>query len=271
MRMTLELQSTHGTGWLEAIESRRSRRRYDGVPVAHDDLEALQACINGFQPTSTARVVLLRHAPKNLFKGLVGSYGRIEGVVSAMAFIGRENDPAVQESVGYVGEGLVLESTRFGLATCWVGGFFKPAVARAAVELQSGERIYAVTPVGHPAEVISRSERMIYGAGKPRPRRELAEIAPGSTEWPEWAQAAMKAAQVAPSAMNRQPWRFRMEGDDLVVGLVGSDTPKVSKRLDCGIAMLHAELAAREAGVSGTWETGLSGRDVARFVVIKKG
>ena len=42
------------------------------------------------------------------------------------------------------------------------------------------------------------------------------------------------------------------------------ETPKASKRLDIGIAMLHAELAAEAHGVTGRW-TDLSGADVARF------
>jgi hypothetical protein len=65
--------------------------------------------------------------------------------------------------------------------------------------------------------------------------------------------------------MNRQPWRFRIEGGALVVAYAGSDTPRTSKRLDCGIAMVHAELGAASEGAFGRWEL-LVGRDVARFV-----
>ncbi|HHY93759.1 MAG TPA: nitroreductase, partial [Firmicutes bacterium] len=31
--------------------------------------------------------------------------------------------------MGYTGEAVVLEATALGLATCWVGGFFRPEVA----------------------------------------------------------------------------------------------------------------------------------------------
>jgi hypothetical protein len=33
----------------------------------------------------------------------------------------------------------------------------------------------------------------------------------------------------------------------------GRDTYKISRRLDCGIAMLHLELGARHAGINGNW------------------
>ena len=48
------------------------------------------------------------------------------------------------------------------------------------------------------------------------------------------------------------------------------DTPKLNltsdKRLDCGIAMLHIEVAALNCGVKGKWEL-LASPQVARFTV----
>jgi len=81
-----------------------------------------------------------------------------------------------------------------------------------------------------------------------------------------WARAAVECARLAPSATNRQPWRFRFEGEGLVVEKSrGPELPMVTKRLDCGIAMLHAELGAWNAGVSGVWLESADGREVARF------
>ncbi|MDA3936805.1 MAG: nitroreductase [Actinomycetota bacterium] len=267
----LTIQNSGTDGWLAALAVRRSRRRFDGTAVSPEDLQVLRECIERFRPTHSARIVLLDDAPSDLFRGLVGSYGRIEGASSAMVFIGRQDAQDVQEALGYLGEGLVLEATRLGLTTCWVGGLFKPGVAREAVELEPGESVYAVTPVGHAASTVPSSERMIYGAGKPKSRKSLEDIAPGFSEWPSWARSTMRAAQVAPSAMHRQPWRFRMEDGTLVVGYDGAGSPKVSKRLDCGIAMLHVELAAQAEGVTGTWHTALENPDVARFVPTSKG
>lgn len=42
------------------------------------------------------------------------------------------------------------------------------------------------------------------------------------------------------------------------------DIYNLSKRLDCGITMLHVEVAARSHGVRGTWES-LKTPGVARF------
>ena len=84
---------------------------------------------------------------------------------------------------------------------------------------------------------------------------------------PLWAKEALEAARLAPSAANRQPWRFLLTENSITITVDGlRDTHGVSKRLDCGIAMLHIELGARHAGVEGRWEY-LQPPDVARFTI----
>jgi hypothetical protein len=97
-------------------------------------------------------------------------------------------------------------------------------------------------------------------------RKCIEELAPSiDRTWPEWAVAAVETARLAPSAVNRQPWRFRLDDGRLIVAKDrGFETPKVTKRLDCGIAMLHLQLGALAEGIQGAW-TDLDGADVARF------
>jgi nitroreductase len=249
--------------WLGAIEVRRSRRSYDGTPVAAEDLDALDALARAFRPWPEARVELLREAPDSVFLGIIGAYGGVSGATSAFAFIGPHEGG--HEQVGCTGQALVLEATARGLNTCWVGGLFGSAPVTHLLGLSADERVFAVSPVGHACEVPTRKERLIFGAGKPKHRRTIATIAPGHEGWPSWASRAAEAVRVAPSAMNREPWRLRMEDGALVIGMEGVGTPRISRRLDCGIAMLHAEVAARAEGVGGTWEL-LASPDVARYV-----
>jgi hypothetical protein len=83
--------------------------------------------------------------------------------------------------------------------------------------------------------------------------------------------AALEAARLAPSAVNRQPWRFHVEPGSVTVSVDNDHlTFGISKRLDCGIAMLHIEAAALDCGAQGEWEL-LSGLDVARFTVGSSG
>jgi hypothetical protein len=102
-------------------------------------------------------------------------------------------------------------------------------------------------------------------------RRTLSDLVTGLEEKdrPVWMKAALEAARLAPSAMNRQPWRFQVDKESITVSAdsVVNPTMVVSKRLDCGIAMLHVEVGALASGVKGSWELLKSPR-VARFKLV---
>jgi hypothetical protein len=257
--------------WHAAIPLRRSRRRYDSIPLEPVQLEQLQTLCRGFRPYPEARAEMVSGSPDIILRGIVGSYGKVKGAPALIAFIGDINDHYVNEKIGYTGEGIVLEATAMGLGTCWVGGsmFFRRDVAESAVGTGEKERVFAVTPVGHTAKGSSLEERAQTGFGIFHRRKPLEEMVSGldEKEWPDWIKAALEAARLAPSATNRQPWRFNVEPDSITVSV---DSPLldfgVSKRLDCGIAMLHIEVATLDSGVKGRWEL-LEAPQVARFTV----
>lgn len=253
--------------WLAAIPSRVSRRRFDGSPVPAEHLEALAAHCREFRPHDEARVVVIETPPPGLFTGIVGGYGKIIGAPHALAMIARGDSMAVEFRAGFTGEAAILEATALGLDTCWVAGFFNPRVAAGAAALEPGERLVAVSPVGFAQAAKRGAERMMRKMASADSRKPLDEIAPGIGDtWPTWARSAVESARLAPSAMNRQPWRFRYEHDALVLSRDSAmEVPKVTRALDCGIAALHAELAAAAAGASGTWAVVERGLDVAEY------
>jgi len=262
-----------GAAWLAAVARRVSRRVFDGQPAETAALDALEGVCSGFRPFPDARIVLVRAPHVDIFKGLIGSYGKVRNAPHVLLFIGDEGSDTCDQHVGYVGEAAVLQATALGLDTCWVGGFFSAARTRQLVELAPGERVLAVSPVGHAVGDVAFSERGMRRMAGSHARKTVVEIAPGSTEggWPDWAVAAVETARLAPSAVNRQPWRFRFDAGALVIARDnGLETPRVTKRLDCGIAMLHAELGARASGVDGGWRDLSSGLDVARFVTTRR-
>lgn len=253
--------------WLAAVVVRRSRRSFDGLPVGEADLDSLEALCRSFRPYGDARVALVRNAPESLFRGIIGSYGKVTGASSALVFLGTPAEDGTDQHVGFTGEAVVLEATALGLDTCWIAGSLDRKVAAGAARIMPGERVFAVSPLGHATSDAPASERLIFGWGKPKKRRTIVEIAPDSAGWPTWAAAGLEAARVAPSAMNRQPWRFRRSDEGIVVSGSGLNTPGVTHALDCGIAMLHFELAARAVGGPGVWiDVEVGSRDIARWL-----
>jgi len=245
------LLARRARGWLAAVAARVSRRRYEKTPAQEGVLRLLEEACQGFRPSGAARVELVREAPPGVFRGIVGAYGSVRGAPHCLVMVGPEDGPA---EVGYVGEAAVLEATALGLGTCWVGGLFDRPKAEALVKLPSGERVFAVSPVGQAAIRKAFDERFMSAIARSRSRKSLDAIAPEAGSWPAWARAGAEAARLAPSALNRQPWRFAMDGRAAVISADSAkDTYHIPKRLDCGIAMLHFELGARGAGAPGTW------------------
>jgi nitroreductase len=270
--------------WFDMIGRRISRRQYDERAVPGETREQLEVFCDGasapagvpesgeFRPgevPAPARAALIDDPDGRLFTGLVGGYGKVAGTPLAAAFVGRsaggsEVSSEVQEAVGYVGEGLVLEATRLGLGTCWIAGSFDKTAAGRLADLGPGEVVVAVTPLGYAAERQSGGERVLRTLVKASARLSVEKLAPGilGGGWPAWAVAAVQATRVAPSGANRQPWRFRLDGETLVMGR--ADKLYWTAPIDFGIARLHVEVGAQHEGVTGSW-TPLPEPDVARF------
>ena len=141
--------------WYGVIEKRRSRRNYEEKLPKPNHLKKLQKVCNTFRPFESARTVLVKEPPDNVFSGIIGAYGVIKGAKAFMAFIGNTRDPAVEEKVGYTGEGIILEAEALSLNTCWIGGMFKRKLVDSMIELQEHERVYAITPVGYARKRIN--------------------------------------------------------------------------------------------------------------------
>jgi nitroreductase len=259
--------------WYQVIGSRRSRRKYETKSISQKNLKNIKSVCDSFRPFDDARSELVTQPPDKVFKGVVGSYGKIKGASAFVAFIGNMKSKSVQEHVGYTGEGIILDIEAMGLNSCWVGGLFKPKVVESLIELKENEKVLAVTPIGYAPDRLSIEERLMAGFGLTHRRKPLSKLVIGlkQSEWTEWVKPALEAARLAPSRVNRQPWRFHVEKDSIAVAVnSGSlETESVtSERLCCGIAMLHVEIVDMQYGISGKWKY-FTAPLVARFEVDK--
>jgi len=256
------------TRWYPVIAKRRSRRKYDASrPIPEEIVSTLQKVCTDFRPFPYARAELIAGSPDDVFRGALGTYGKVQGSPAYLAFIGDMRNPHAQETAGYTGEGVILEAAARGLATCWVAGFFQPKVVAKWVKINSGERVLAVSPVGYVKDKTTFEEKAMAGFGRHLRRKPLSKLTTGlpKNEWPGWIKSALDAARLAPSAINRQPWKFHVETNSITISISGRIPDfNVSKRLDCGIAMLHLEIAALSQGIQGSWEL-LESLRVARF------
>ncbi len=254
--------------WYSAIVTRCSRRSYDkSKAVGKDIKEKLHKACDEFRPYASARVEFVSEPPDDIFYHALGFYGNIKNAPAFLAFVADMSDDNAQEKMGYTGEGIVLEATSLGLGTCWVALTYRSKSALSILKLSGREKLLAVSPVGYTTEAWTFGENVFSAFGANRRRKPLESMVSGleRSHRPEWTQKAVEAARLAPSATNRQPWSFRIEQDSITVSIAASGPQyNVSRRLDCGIAMLHVELGALSCGATGKWEL-LKQPDVARF------
>lgn len=248
--------------WYDAIEKRHSVRKYTEEPVSSDLLADIETICEEFRPFAGARAVLVREPKSDVFKGLIGPILKVKQAPHYVAFVGDTEVNHFEAALGYLGEGIILEATSRALNTCWVTGFFRPERAEEDVAIRDGEQIVGVSPLGYAVDSKDR-----VGNKREHDRKPLSKLIKSGDMDREWVEVALEAARLAPSAVNRQPWRFEIDSDSITISYGGLVDLGTSKAIDCGIAMLHVELGARHVGEVGEWFL-LSKPKVARFEVI---
>jgi len=253
----------------ESIEARRSVRTYDGKGLDDATAAEIARYVGTLTPPFGAecRVELVRTAvsaePMKL-----GTYGAVAGATEWLALITRGDTPRTREGAAYLFEQTLLHCTALGLGTCWIAGFFDRGGFRRGLALGAGERLVAVSPVGHAATKPHLSLSTIFNGTKPTPRKPFGEnFSDGAFGRPLTEEAAgvyalpLEMVRRAPSAYNRQSWRVVLDanrGTD-----TGANTPvlhfyetlsKGYESLDAGIALCHFAETCREQGIAGRLE-----------------
>lgn len=164
----------------QVIRDRRSIRKYKDTPVEWDKIERVLNAARlapSWKNQQCWRFLVLTDAAKRA--SLLAAFGEDnpgkKAIAMAPIVIVVCADPAesaVENGIEYfiadtaiAFEHLCLEAHELGLGTCWMG-MFDEASAKAALGVPEGIRIVGITPIGYPDQ-----------EPKPRPRKELAEIA----------------------------------------------------------------------------------------------
>jgi len=197
----------------------------------------------------------------------LGTYGVIKN--AQIFLVGRiQNGHMALEDYGYCKEKLILQATKLGLGTCWLGGTFQISRFAQAIGLQEGELLPTVSPVGYPAQQKSFTERMMrWGAGSDN-RNPWSDIFfAGNFSQPLTPAQAGKYAEalenlrLAPSASNKQPWRILRNAAQNNFHFYLSNAFGFNylrnfslHDIDLGIAMCHFALTVQETGLKGKWQ-----------------
>lgn len=160
-----------------------------------------------------------------------------------------EEVEGAQLNAGYIMEQVVLYLTCKGLGTCYQGALkVKPSSEAIAL----GQKPYMVVAFGYGKENIERDASQAK-------RYRMQDIAIYKEEIGEEIKTMLRAAKIAPSSMNAQPWRFVAYHNRIHIFLrrEGFKSP-FQKRLgdvNIGIVIAHLALAAEELWLEATIKT----------------
>lgn len=237
----------------DVIKKRRSVRTYDSRTLDETIKEQICTYADGIENPWGIPVS---------FKPLdVKENGLVCPVVSGTdLYVGGKvkNIPGASAAFGYSFEKFVLYVHSLGLGTVWLGGTMNRGAFEQAMELADDEMMPCATPIGYPASAMSMREKMMRIGVKADQRNPFEELFfDGTPDCPLTRERAgilaepFEMVRLAPSAVNKQPWRVIVSDEFAHFYLKRSKASAPAGRLDMqmvdmGIALCHFALAAEE-------------------------
>ena len=217
-----------------AIKERRSIRKYKDIQIEEDIRTALDELAKECNEESGLNIQIIYDDP-DCFNSFLAHYGKFKNAVNYLALVGNKSDEKLDELCGYYGEKIVLEAQGMGLNTCWVAMTYKKG--KVVPQIGDGEKMYIVIALGY-GKTQGQSHKM----------KSIAAVSDQTEESPEWYRRGIRAALLAPTAVNQQKFRFTRNGDKVSVRAgLGFYT-----KIDLGIVKYNFEAAAGKENFS--WE-----------------
>lgn len=241
----------------ELALARKSVRTFDGTPLRADDRAKLEQFLSHIEtpfgvPMEFRMLDAKEHGLSSPVVTGTDLYvaGKLRrGELSEVAF-------------GVAFEKFVLYAQSLGVGTVWIAGTMDRPAFERAMELGEDEYMPAVSPLGYPAKRRGLREVAMRRAIKADARLPFESLffedsfdTPLTAERAGAYREALELVRLAPSAVNKQPWRVVKQGDAFhfykKASLPANAKGDVQK-LDIGIALAHFMLALEETGVTGS-------------------
>lgn len=250
----------------ELAVTRRSVRTFQPRDVDTQELDICMAPLTRetalFGAETHYAAVHVKQIPIKL-----GTYGMIHGAKTFLtAAVSKKDLRAGFLQIGYQLEQAVLLAADRGLGTCWLGGTFDKTAFWQASGAREGEQLVIVLPIGYSVGKMRLLEHIVRGAAGSTNRKPFEKLffnaengAPLSEQAAGAFSVPLSCVRLAPSAMNKQPWRvflsqtaaaFYLDRGREQAGTAESDI----RYVDLGIAMCHFEAGAAQVGLSGNWD-----------------
>ena len=211
----------------EAIKSRHSVRYYKDEPISEEAKAELEALIDACNAESGLHMQLIVNDPE-CFNTLLAHYGMFKNVKNYIAIVGPKSMSDLDERGGYFGQKIVIAAQMLGLNTCWVAGTYRRGKCKA--DLEAGEKIVCVIAIGYGENEGTKH--------RSKPLAKVCDVA--EADMPVWFKNGVKAAMMAPTAMNQQKFMISLDGEEPVITAGAGPMTKI----DLGIVKYNFEAAS---------------------------
>lgn len=238
----------------DIIAARRSVRSFNGKALTDAQISDIKDCISKTSSPFGGKYTIGLATVDDGGEFRPSTYGVIKGARTYL-LLSLADDEQSWLSGGYAMERLVLDITSRQIGSCWVSGTFSGSTFKDAIKIPEGQKLVAVVPIGIPAEKKSFVEKVMRSfarCGTRKPFNTMFFMNNFSTPLPEDGQFAqpLEMMRWAPSAVNAQPWRALVRGNQVDFYYQGSGNAKV---LDMGIGLCHFALACEALNVTGAF------------------
>lgn len=209
----------------EAVSQRHMVRKYTDKPIPADLVGLLNVRI---AENNAAHGLCLKLITNN--SDGIGGMAKIlltRSVYNYIILAGKDCAD-LDEKLGYCGADMILYAQTLGLNSWWVGGMFNEKGARKHLEV-ADVRINGVIAIGY-----GQSQ------GVPHKSKTAAEISEYSGEPPQWFINGVDALLYAPTAMNKQPYVVKGNGNKVTITAGEGHFSGI----DLGIGKYHFEVGA---------------------------
>ncbi|MBR0444646.1 MAG: nitroreductase [Clostridia bacterium] len=239
---------------MEWIRCRRSVRTFDGRKLLPEDrariLEYAESAGNPYG-IGISWKLLSAEDDRLSVPVIAGADTYIAGKMT--------RQPHAEEAFGYSFEKIVLYAESCGIGTTWIAGTMDRAGFERAMDLGENEVMPCVSPLGYPSDRMSVREMLMRKGIKADSRLDFAALfferdftVPLTEKRAGGLKNALEMVRLAPSAVNRQPWRVVLAEDAAHFyekrnrGYASGDGWDIQK-IDIGIAMCHFACGLEEA------------------------
>ncbi len=211
----------------DAIKARHSVRQYKTDPISEEPRQNLEDLIAECNRESGLHMQLITDDPE-CFNSFLAHYGKFRNARNYIAIVGRKDLSDFEEKSGYYGQKIVLEAQMMGLNTCWVAGTYSRG--KCSADKNAGEKIVCVIAIGY-----GENDGVKH---KSKPLAKLCSVA--EADMPGWFRNGVKAAMMAPTAINQQKFRISLDGEKALITAGKGPLTKI----DLGIVKYNFEAAS---------------------------